>query len=1395
MRRLPASVLSLTFILFFSASEAADRKLGHYEDLSAFVAETFSCSRTATVTVRAPDESAFQGDRIAFQKLLGGVRIALDLECPGIEEIVILGKKNMKYSRTIYRGVVAQVDDWQLKDIWEPGSVPEDEDTPPDSLPDIENGQDGALSLAADAQTRLNALGYHAGPADGQPGAMTRKAIRAFQRDYSLTVDGEVSQGLLVALQEAASSPKPPRTPSPTPPALPVVKDPASLPAEYNILGTWYGSYTCEQEEVGVTLTLERKRKKIPKTNMLIQELSGELSFYPIRGNANAPTGRALIDGGVRFPSRAFSIRHSKWLEQPANQLPIGIAGYVSLDAQRLSGAVGMKGRLAGGRKPPSCSDLHLTRERPVIAASTLPAEPTSPETAVAGESGTIDGTWKGSYVCSRKPVGMTLSITREGETGLAAIFELYPLNLDDASGPFGIAKGSYRLRGSFDDITQAFELKPTEWIETPARRGTEMVGLSGLLGEAGDQLSGSVLHQHCDGFEAARQTQTEIAGPERTSPPVPIALADAKTIRERCEVFVKWAGRMAEEYPDIDIRHTIMAKLLPKAANLYTDEHFIPVFGVAYDQLDTAAREDIKNQQFACSRRLASGHPEKAHYGQLLSSIATDPFSSDTEHKSVASVVAARRALKVWSDRVIDGITRMEGTPENAEKLEEYLEKGARDLAELWPSEQARFKEAILARRADMAASILEKMAADDSLAMTLQSVREIESLQDDYAGDLKQLPDNRRQALEKRLDEKKDAVLADVTRQELEQFRDIPINVETAQHIERWHKRFRGLYGRYSSRAPVAQALNVYAEERAAKLELTLTTLLTGLRDSARATPVSFDGVKRLREEWGALETVIVAIDTARRDDFQRVVDEKTGAVYDALAQEAKQRLNGIGSGYADVIPVLEATTKEAAPFEEADARQWAFAIYGAGVARAEELLDASYPGFLKELEAIEPEMGAGEALRELAWEFRQRTDGIEGFATYEEAAFTAAEVMDRKWCEKAFEEAGFGADEAQRLVLSRVGAVGLRDLVCNAALNGYVVERTSTGLFSDAMAMEITGPSEEEARIEFAEEGEDGEKVLVGQRRAEEALPREEWMAYADRMGSPRLSGIPDRADATDCDRLAGDPEDPSKIGQGVAWEQVDLDRATRACVMALEYDPANARLQYQMGRLLVLAGAQDAALEFFELADEAGYGIASYQLAETLSIDGGIEEEYIDTARAYYARAAQTGYEPGREKAAEMDTILATMRPTFDARTFRRPELMKAAYEGDIDTLKRSDGAELYLQRVVGAYSEICGNVLPAGMQEEVYRILMEDRLGKGAMDNPEAFAAGGLRVLIDELARYANPGKMILDEMEAESLVADAETDIGTMSSYYECGSVKIEPLWNNVMAFFRSIQP
>ncbi|MBQ9264059.1 MAG: peptidoglycan-binding protein [Clostridia bacterium] len=88
--------------------------------------------------------------------------------------------------------------------------------TPQGSLKLGSNGQD-----VRNVQSKLKALGFYKGTVDGDFGAATEAAVKAFQKQYKLTVDGKVGPSTLKALASARATAKPVATATPKKAATP----------------------------------------------------------------------------------------------------------------------------------------------------------------------------------------------------------------------------------------------------------------------------------------------------------------------------------------------------------------------------------------------------------------------------------------------------------------------------------------------------------------------------------------------------------------------------------------------------------------------------------------------------------------------------------------------------------------------------------------------------------------------------------------------------------------------------------------------------------------------------------------------------------------------------------------------------------------------------------------------------------------------------------------------------------------------------------------------------------------------------------------------------------------------------------------------------------------------
>jgi len=115
---------------------------------------------------------------------------------------------------------------------------------------------------------------------------------------------------------------------------------------------------------------------------------------------------------------------------------------------------------------------------------------------------------------------------------------------------------------------------------------------------------------------------------------------------------------------------------------------------------------------------------------------------------------------------------------------------------------------------------------------------------------------------------------------------------------------------------------------------------------------------------------------------------------------------------------------------------------------------------------------------------------------------------------------------------------------------------------------------------------------------------------------------------KALVTDCDLYAADPNDPQRQVPGVTNGLVNVRDALRACAFALTADKGNARLQFQFGRVLEIAGYYPWAEHFYGLAGNQQYSAALVNLGYLARAGVGREVDY-DRAFNFYMQAAAMG----------------------------------------------------------------------------------------------------------------------------------------------------------------------
>jgi hypothetical protein len=195
-----------------------------------------------------------------------------------------------------------------------------------------------------------------------------------------------------------------------------------------------------------------------------------------------------------------------------------------------------------------------------------------------------IAGYWEGGFSCKAGSMGVSLAIEEAGDE-LRARLRFFPTRNNPRA-----PEGEVEMTGRFDRTIGSFELKPTRWIRRA--RNFNAGQMAGLF--EGGKLSGQIRAAGCGGFTLARAAAPSIP-PAQAAAAVadsgPVSLRDATTLEQSCGVVLRWVRRLKQEYPDLDLMRTPLNQIFPRAANLYRDKYFVPVFGTPFLNTGMAPR------------------------------------------------------------------------------------------------------------------------------------------------------------------------------------------------------------------------------------------------------------------------------------------------------------------------------------------------------------------------------------------------------------------------------------------------------------------------------------------------------------------------------------------------------------------------------------------------------------------------------------------------------------------------------------------------------------------------------------------------------------------------------------------------------------------------------------
>lgn len=362
-----------------------------------------------------------------------------------------------------------------------------------------------------------------------------------------------------------------------------------------------------------------------------------------------------------------------------------------------------------------------------------------------------------------------------------------------------------------------------------------------------GGKLSGQIRAAGCGGFTLARAAAPSIP-PAQAAAAVadsgPVSLRDATTLEQSCGVVLRWVRRLKQEYPDLDLMRTPLNQIFPRAANLYRDKYFVPVFGTPFLNTTPEWRRDL---QVSVVRKCSSASDIGAALREFRSFIER-PFNlprGDFSFAEVSERLGKIALLETWADRVHAALPGIPETAEGFRQLQEYRDKGEKDLAALWPSERAEFLDRLRARQTELARALVAQAVAEAEKApRSLDGARGIADRRRQSETYLALLPPEERKAAEQAFASRLDASLAAAIAEDVRNAQALPSTLDGAVAFGAMLRDFDARYASFGSPAAVRASRDTLAAARAA----VLTAAQAAFAEKAVAEGTSVAGLKSL-------------------------------------------------------------------------------------------------------------------------------------------------------------------------------------------------------------------------------------------------------------------------------------------------------------------------------------------------------------------------------------------------------------------------------------------------------------------------------------------------------------------------------------------------------------------
>ena len=512
-------------------------------------------------------------------------------------------------------------------------------------------------------------------------------------------------------------------------------------------------------------------------------------------------------------------------------------------------------------------------------------------EEADSAPSNTVTGEWEGFLSCNnqrvrqgkhvREVVALTIESGKEGRyQAVVERFEEVPI------------KGSVEIASFVGEQRSNSQFR---FVPDKKRRHT-LGAIEVSLSDLPEKLSGKSLDTPCT-FEATRIASDSPSKVIRVAAPSNGgSYFAANTPREQCNAIIAWTRRFTDEYPAIDVRHTVLGELYPKAVMLFADEEFVPVFGQTFEDIPYENRKSVWGDIQKNCVRDPLVRPDMNVYSIISSAFSTRPdgggsFTPRAIVRQIRDTRATRYAIAAIANPKLESDSTIDYTTKQLEHLSEDLKK---EIHILWPSERKLALEQIASSSNMNASAEAEKnlqfiaditdqksqleeinkvlplantpygahLSSDalNGLIGRLESLRQVAtlSLMEPIVARLQSVPNNdaglaeikslkeeseeilvlagpeTRKEYDDLLEAKHVSALDAVVGENLRQLADFPLDVQGLRQSAEWYEQFTSRYEAYKNEDGYKKALDAFQTDRKRRLEAALPDFTEQVKDA---------------------------------------------------------------------------------------------------------------------------------------------------------------------------------------------------------------------------------------------------------------------------------------------------------------------------------------------------------------------------------------------------------------------------------------------------------------------------------------------------------------------------------------------------------------------------------